>query len=52
MRAARVSIIRRVGAARASLLAAAFCFVGAVLTAYGDPYAVMVAGSEVKPLPA
>jgi MFS family permease len=37
-------LIDRIGAARASLLAAGFCFVGAVLTAIGRPYAVMVAG--------
>jgi len=37
-------LIDRIGAARASLLAAAFCFVGAVLTAVGDPYGVMVTG--------
>ncbi len=37
-------LIDRIGAARASLLAAAFCFVGAVLTAVGQPYETMVAG--------
>jgi MFS family permease len=37
-------LIDRIGAAQASLLAAAFCFVGAVLTALGDPYGVMVSG--------
>ena len=37
-------LIDRIGAARASLLAAAFCFVGAVLTAVGQPYWVMVLG--------
>jgi MFS family permease len=37
-------LIDRIGAARASLLAAGFCFVGAVLTAVGDPYGMMVAG--------
>ncbi len=37
-------LIDRIGAARASLLAAAFCFAGAVLTALGEPYAVMVFG--------
>jgi len=37
-------LIDRIGAARASLLAAAFCFVGAVLTAIGDPYGLMVGG--------
>jgi MFS family permease len=37
-------LIDRIGAARASLLAAAFCFVGAVLTALGEPYTVMVSG--------
>jgi MFS family permease len=37
-------LIDRIGAARASLLAATFCFVGAVLTAVGQPYGVMVLG--------
>ncbi len=37
-------LIDRIGAARASLLAAAFCFVGGVLTAVGDPYGLMVGG--------
>ncbi len=37
-------LIDRIGAARASLGAAAFCFVGAVLTAVGKPYWVMVLG--------
>ncbi len=37
-------LIDRIGAARASLLAAAFCFVGAVLTALGQPYEMMVTG--------
>jgi MFS family permease len=37
-------LIDRIGAARASLLAAAFCFVGAVLTAIGEPYSAMVFG--------
>jgi MFS family permease len=37
-------LIDRIGAARASLLAAAFCFVGAVLTAVGQPYSAMVFG--------
>jgi MFS family permease len=37
-------LIDRIGAARASLLAASFCFVGAVLTAVGEPYGVMVFG--------
>jgi MFS family permease len=37
-------LIDRIGAARASLLAAAFCFVGAGLTALGQPYEVMVTG--------
>jgi MFS family permease len=37
-------LIDRIGAARASLLAASFCFVGAVLTAIGEPYWVMVLG--------
>jgi MFS family permease len=37
-------LIDRIGAARASLGAAAFCFVGAVLTAVGQPYGVMVLG--------
>jgi MFS family permease len=37
-------LIDRIGPARASLGAAAFCFVGTVLTAIGEPYAVMVGG--------
>jgi MFS family permease len=37
-------LIDRIGAARASLLAAAFCFVGAVFTAIGEPYSAMVFG--------
>jgi MFS family permease len=37
-------LIDRIGAARASLIAATFCFVGATLTALGEPYAVMVSG--------
>jgi len=37
-------LIDRIGAARASLLAAAFCFVGAVLTAIGEPFSLMVFG--------
>jgi MFS family permease len=37
-------LIDRIGAARASLLAATFCFVGAVLTAVGEPYSAMVLG--------
>jgi MFS family permease len=37
-------LIDRIGAPRASLGAAAFCFVGAVLTAVGRPYWVMVLG--------
>ncbi len=37
-------LIDRIGAARSSLIAAAFCFVGAVLTAVGQPYGVMVCG--------
>jgi len=37
-------LIDRIGAARASLLAAGFCFVGAALTALGAPYEVMVTG--------
>jgi len=37
-------LIDRIGAARASLLAAAFCFVGTVLTAVGQPYELMVFG--------
>jgi MFS family permease len=37
-------LIDRIGAARASLLAASFCFVGAILTAVGDPFALMVTG--------
>ena len=37
-------LIDRIGAAKASLGAAAFCFVGAVLTAVGQPYGVMVLG--------
>lgn len=37
-------LIDRIGAARASLIAAAFCFVGAALTAVGQPYGVMVFG--------
>jgi MFS family permease len=37
-------LIDRIGAARASLLAAAFGFVGAVLTAVGEPFGLMVFG--------
>jgi len=37
-------IIDRIGAARASLIAAMLSFIGCVLTAAGDPYALMVAG--------
>jgi MFS family permease len=37
-------LIDRIGAARASLLAATFCFVGAVLTAVCEPYGLMVLG--------
>lgn len=37
-------LIDRIGPARASLGAAAFCFVGAVLTAVGQPYGLMVFG--------
>ncbi len=37
-------LIDRIGAARASLGAAGFCFVGAVLTAVGQPYWIMVLG--------
>jgi MFS family permease len=37
-------LIDRIGPARASLLAAAFGFVGTVLTAVGQPYGVMVLG--------
>jgi len=37
-------LIDRIGPARASLGAAAFCFVGTVLTAVGEPYGVMVFG--------
>ncbi len=37
-------LIDRIGPARASLLAAAFCFVGTVLTAWGQPYEMMVFG--------
>jgi MFS family permease len=37
-------LIDRIGAARASLIAATFCFVGATLTAFGEPYAMMVCG--------
>ncbi len=37
-------LIDRIGAARASLICAVFCFVGAVLTAVGQPYGVMVTG--------
>jgi MFS family permease len=37
-------LIDRIGAARASLLAAGFCFAGAVLTAVGQPYGLMVFG--------
>ncbi len=37
-------LIDRIGAARASLICAVFCFAGAVLTAVGQPYGVMVAG--------
>jgi len=37
-------LIDRIGPARASLGAAAFCFVGAVFTAIGRPYGLMVFG--------
>ena len=37
-------LIDRIGAARASLICALFCFVGTVLTAIGQPYATMVVG--------
>ena len=37
-------LIDRIGAARASLIAAAFGFVGTVLTAVGQPYELMVTG--------
>jgi MFS family permease len=37
-------IIDRLGAAKAALGAAAFCFVGSVLTAVGEPFSVMVTG--------
>ena len=37
-------LIDRIGAARASLIAAGFGFVGAALTAVGQPYLVMVTG--------
>jgi MFS family permease len=37
-------LIDRFGAARTSLVAAAFCFAGAVLTALGQPYEMMVFG--------
>ena len=37
-------LIDRFGAARTSLVAAAFCFVGAVFTAIGQPYELMVLG--------
>ncbi len=37
-------IIDRIGAARSSVIAAAFSFVGCVLSAIGDPYSLMVAG--------
>jgi MFS family permease len=37
-------LIDRIGAARASLGFAGFCFVGAVLTAVGEPYSLMVTG--------
>jgi MFS family permease len=37
-------IIDRLGAGRAAFGAALFCFVGAILTAVGDPYSVMVLG--------
>jgi MFS family permease len=37
-------LIDRIGPARASLAAAAFCFVGAVLTAIGEPFSLMVSG--------
>jgi MFS family permease len=37
-------LIDRIGAARASLLAAGFCFAGAVLTAIGEPFGLMVTG--------
>lgn len=37
-------LIDRIGPARAGLLAAAFCAVGATLTAVGEPYGLMVFG--------
>lgn len=37
-------LIDRIGAARAALGAAVLCTVGAVMTALGEPYALMVAG--------
>jgi MFS family permease len=37
-------LIDRIGAARTSVICAAFCFTGAVLTAVGQPYGVMVTG--------
>jgi len=37
-------IIDRLGAAKAALGAAAFCFVGSVLTAVGEPFSIMVTG--------
>jgi MFS family permease len=40
-------VIDRIGAARAGLLAATLCLVGAVLTAIGAPYGVMVGGRLV-----
>jgi MFS family permease len=40
-------VIDRIGAARASFIAALLSFVGCVLTAIGDPYALMVVGRLV-----
>lgn len=37
-------VIDRIGAARSILIAATICTLGAVLTAIGDPYALMLAG--------
>ena len=37
-------LIDRIGAARASLIAAGFGFVGTVLTAVGQPYWIMASG--------
>lgn len=39
--------IDRIGAARAAVLAAALCLVGAALTAIGEPFALMVGGRLV-----